>query len=144
MTAPDADLTILHASTVAIAGRGLLILGASGAGKSALALSLIALGAMLVADDRTIVTRRGATLFATCPPALTGMIEARGLGLLASPAAGETRLHLAVDLDRPETDRLPPRRSVSVLGLPLDLVLRSQGYHFPAAVLCYLKGGRTG
>ena len=34
-------------------GRGLLILGPSGAGKSALALQLIALGARLVADDRT-------------------------------------------------------------------------------------------
>lgn len=144
MNAPDADQTILHASTVTIAGRGLLILGASGSGKSVLALNLIALGAMLVADDRTIVTRRGAVLSASCPPALSGMIEARGLGLLASPAAGETRLHLAVDLDREESDRLPPRRSVSVLGLPLDLVLRSQGTHFPAAVLCYLKGGRSG
>ena len=51
---------ILHATCVAVDGRGLLILGPSGSGKSALALQLIALGAQLVADDRTRVSRRGA------------------------------------------------------------------------------------
>jgi HPr kinase/phosphorylase len=49
-------VSLLHASTVAF-GRdgGILILGPSGAGKSTLALRLIAAGAQLVADDRTIV-----------------------------------------------------------------------------------------
>ena len=40
---PDGE--ILHASCVAVAGRGLLIAGASGSGKSALALDLMAFGA---------------------------------------------------------------------------------------------------
>ena len=44
---------ILNASCVAWQGRGALILGRSGAGKSALALQLMALGADLVSDDRT-------------------------------------------------------------------------------------------
>ena len=46
---------ILHGSCVAVEGRGVLIVGPSGAGKSSLALALMALGAELVADDRTEV-----------------------------------------------------------------------------------------
>ncbi|MDO5529406.1 MAG: hypothetical protein Q4F71_08380, partial [Paracoccus sp. (in: a-proteobacteria)] len=42
----------LHASALAAAGRAALILGPSGAGKSSFALTLLALGAGLVADDR--------------------------------------------------------------------------------------------
>ena len=55
---------MLHATTVALAGQGVLILGPSGSGKSGLALQLMAMGAELVADDRTIVTARGSTLHA--------------------------------------------------------------------------------
>ena len=47
----------LHASAVALDGRGALLLGASGAGKSGLALRLMALGARLVADDRVLLRR---------------------------------------------------------------------------------------
>ena len=88
MTAPDADLTILHASTVAIAGRGLLILGASGAGKSALALSLIALGAMLVADEPSgnldpTLSAEIMALFAALPERGTSvLIASHDLGLV--------------------------------------------------------------
>lgn len=59
-----ADRTILHASCVALDGRGLLILGPSGSGKSALALELMALGADLVADDRTEIEGQGPDLVA--------------------------------------------------------------------------------
>ena len=45
--------SVIHASTVALDGRALLILGAAGSGKSTLALGLMALGCTLVADDRT-------------------------------------------------------------------------------------------
>lgn len=141
MTVPAT--AILHASCVAVAGRGLLILGPSGSGKSGLALQLIALGAELVADDRCIVTARNGTLIAHAPSPLIGLIEARGIGLLHSPALPETALHLVVDLSQPETDRLPPRRSVTILGTSLDLVHRSQSDHFSAALLCYLKGSRS-
>ena len=54
---PSAPL-ILHATAVAVAGRGLLIRGASGSGKSGLALEMMARGAQLVSDDRVIVSDR--------------------------------------------------------------------------------------
>ncbi len=133
---------ILHASCIALAGRGVLIRGASGTGKSALALQLMALGAGLVADDRVIVKRAGARLIASCPPAIAGRIEARFVGLLRADAVGPVPLALVVDLDRAETERLPPHRRTSVLGLELALLHNVGTGHFPAAIRQYLVGGR--
>ena len=88
---------ILHASCVAVEGRGILVLGPSGAGKSALAIRLIALGAGLVSDDRTLVVAEAGQLTATCPnPAMQGLIEARGLGILRAPVVDRVALALAV------------------------------------------------
>ncbi len=138
---PDSD--ILHASCVAVDGRGLLILGPSGAGKSALALRLIAMGAALVSDDRTQVAAKDGRLTASCPnPDLRGLIEARGLGILRAPFVDSAVLALAIDLNRQETDRLPPERSVTILGTPLSLVLQVQNDHFPDALMLYLRHGR--
>lgn len=134
---------ILHATTVALGeDRGLLILGPSGSGKSGLALQLIGLGAQLVADDRTTVHDEGGALIATCPPALRGRIEARAVGILNAPHLPRARLILAVDLGQTETERLPPRRSVTITTTPLDLVLGSASSHLPSALLCYLLHGR--
>ena len=140
--ADPAQSTVLHASCVAVNGRGLLILGPSGAGKSGLALQLMALGAGLVADDRTILTRQGAGLVASCPQALHGLIEARGLGLLRAQMAPETRVVAVVDLAQTETERLPPLRQVTILGCDIDLVRPVPNAHFIAGLMHYLIHGR--
>ena len=44
---------IIHASSVDINGKGVVILGKSGAGKSNLAIKLISMGAKLISDDQT-------------------------------------------------------------------------------------------
>ena len=133
---------LLHASCVAVNGRGVLIIGASGTGKSVLALQLIAYGAALIADDQTQITLQDQQLIASCPPQLSGMIEARGVDLLHSDPRPSTQISLVVDLDQTETQRLPPKRITSLLGLSLPLVLGAESNHFPASVLCYLKGAR--
>jgi HPr kinase/phosphorylase len=138
----------LHASCVALPRdgappAGVLILGASGSGKSALALSLMALGLKLVADDRVTLARDGDHLSAACPPAILGRIEARFVGILSAPALPEARIALAVDLDRTETERLPPRRSTNMLGLDIPLLHNVDTHHFPPAILGYLFGGRA-
>jgi HPr kinase/phosphorylase len=132
----------LHATCVALDGRGLLILGPSGSGKSALALRLMALGARLVADDRTEVAARDGTLVATCPPQIAGRIEARGIGILSADPLPEAGVVLAADLGEAEQDRLPPRRRKVLCGIAVDLVHAVAGDHFPASLLCYLRGGR--
>lgn len=137
--APEA---LLHASCVAINGGGVLLMGASGSGKSAMALELMAMGALLVADDVTRVALAGGALVASCPSEIAGLIEARGVGILRAPHQAEARLVLAVDLDRREAERLPPRRSITLLGQPLDLLFPTAGRHFPAALRCYVTSGR--
>lgn len=132
----------MHASCVAVHGGSVLICGASGTGKSALALQLIAYGAELVADDQTRITLQDQQLIASCPPQLSGMIEARGIGLLHAPPRARAQITLVVDLDQTETHRLPPKRITSLLGVQLPLVLGAESTHFPASVLCYLKGAR--
>jgi len=134
--------TVLHAGCVAWGGRGLLISGASGSGKSGLALSLMAMGCDLVADDRTVILRPGDALLADAPASIAARIEARGLGILRADAVGPVPLALAVDLDRAETARLPPRRSVSHLGIALPLAYGAENRHLAAAILQYLKAGR--
>ena len=139
---PTPEALILHASTVSFAGRGLVILGPSGSGKSALALHLMAWGADLVADDRTEVFCDQDRLMARSPPALTGLIEARGLGILRVPTIAQTEVMLIADLGQKETDRLPPHRNLTILGRVCPLVHGAWNDHFPASVLCYLKGSR--
>lgn len=139
----DKDPVLLHGSCVSWMNRGLLILGASGSGKSTLALQLMAYGARLVGDDRIWVARRGDLLIATCPPSICGRIEARGVGILAAEALPEAPLALAVDLDRPEPDRLPDHRRLDLLGIGLPLVLGQGRGHLAPVLLQYLTAGRA-
>lgn len=134
---------IWHATTVAVGARGALILGPSGAGKSGLALRLMALGARLVADDRTLLTRVGDRVMAACPPGIAGRIEARGLGILHADAVGPVALALAIDLSRSETARLPEPRHLTVEGLAIPLVYSVAAPHFEAALMQLLKAGRA-
>ena len=134
---------LLHASCVAARGRAVLILGASGAGKSALALQLMALGARLVADDQTILTARPRSLVASAPKAIRGRIEARFVGLLNAEAVASAPVALAVDLEREETERLPVARSLCILDRTLPLLHRVDRPYFPAAILQHLISGRS-
>jgi serine kinase of HPr protein (carbohydrate metabolism regulator) len=114
MTDEPPPAATIHASCVRVAGRGVLIRGPSGAGKSHLAFALILAGrsglmppADLVADDRVVLSRRGARLFAAAPHNLAGLIEIRGAGLRRLPHLAETVVDLVVDLRAPDAARLP-------------------------------------
>lgn len=139
MAGPDASAAVtLHATSVAVGARGVLILGRSGAGKSSLALQMIALGAVLIADDRTIATPGPRGLHLDAPPAISGRIEARGMGLLALPRTTATAA-LVVDLDTPETERLPPAREVVIAGATLRLQRRLDSPAFASMLILHLS-----
>jgi len=88
----------IHASCVALGGKGVLLLGPSGAGKSDLALRLIDGGARLVADDRCELFVRGGKLYARAPDSIAGLMEMRGLGIIAMPHAKFAMVAMAVGL----------------------------------------------
>ncbi len=132
----------LHGTCVAYGQSGLLIIGTSGSGKSALALALMGMDATLVADDRVTVTNRDGVLIGRCPPAIKGMIEARGIGLLAAKTQPTTLITCVVDLDQIEPDRLPPNRSLTILGVEVDLVFGKDTPNLAAALNQLMQIGR--
>ncbi len=135
--------TTLHGTCVAYGQSGLLIIGTSGSGKSALALALMGMDATLVADDRVTVTNFNGVLTGHCPPAILGLIEARGIGLLAAKTQPTTLITCVVDLDQIELDRLPPNRSLAILGVEVDLVFGKDSPNLAAALNQLMKIGRV-
>jgi serine kinase of HPr protein (carbohydrate metabolism regulator) len=110
----------VHATCVAIDGRGVLICGPSGSGKSDLALRLIDRGARLVSDDYTSIRRTGDRLLASAPETIAGRIEVRGIGLVALPAEAGIPVCLVAELDR-TPERLPDglaRRMLLDVAIP--------------------------
>ena len=134
---------MVHASAVVVDGRALLITGPAGAGKSALALQMMALGAGLIADDRTILHREDDRIIASCPDTIRGMIEARGIGILPVPAALPAALCAIMDLSQTEKKRLPKLRSMCILGKPVRHLKHVEGAYVPAALVQYLKSEGT-
>ena len=76
---------IIHGSSIEINGKGVIILGKSGAGKSSLAIKLISLGANFIADDQTLIELKDDKLIISKPSTTPSLIEARGIGLIQVP-----------------------------------------------------------
>jgi serine kinase of HPr protein (carbohydrate metabolism regulator) len=112
----------LHASCVAADGRAVLIVGASGSGKSDLALRLLDRGFTLVSDDRTIVRRDGAKLIASAPATIKGKLEIRGIGIVEMESIDDMPVSLVVELTT-DMQRLPDdSRERLILGAGIPLV----------------------
>ena len=116
-------MRLVHGTTVEIAGKGVLIRGASGSGKSDLALRLIDGGAVLVADDQTALAASDCGLIASAPAAIAGLLEVRGLGLVRLPHHETTPLALVVDLvAADQIERLPDETRTTFLGFEVPTI----------------------
>lgn len=72
----------LSAVLMVVYGKGVLLMGESGIGKSEAALELIGDGMAMVADDRVDVERVHNTIIGHAPELLKGMLEIRGIGII--------------------------------------------------------------
>ncbi|HZJ87219.1 MAG TPA: HPr(Ser) kinase/phosphatase [Erysipelothrix sp.] len=77
-----APTTNIHGVLMNVFGKGVLIIGESGMGKSEVALELILKGHSLIADDRVDVSRVKETIIGTAPDLIKGMLEIRGIGII--------------------------------------------------------------
>ena len=113
---------VRHAGLIALRlgglWRGVMIEGASGVGKSDLALRALDLGFRLVADDRTQLFLSRGRLFGRAPKPLAGLIEARGVGVLRRShlAFAEIALVARCVSGPGEVDRLPQAAHAMILG----------------------------
>jgi HPr kinase/phosphorylase len=119
----------VHASAVLVGARAVLIRGPAGAGKSRLALALIAAAqtgqlpfARLVADDRVHLEACHGRLLARPASALTGLIEVRGLGIRQIAHEPAAVVGLVVDLAAPDAERLPGASETKVAGVVLPRI----------------------
>jgi serine kinase of HPr protein (carbohydrate metabolism regulator) len=128
MNLPDT----VHASAVRFAGKGILVRGASGSGKSGLVLQLLFADrqARLVADDRVVLSADAGRLVAAVPEAIAGLLEVRGQGIVRRPHVSPAAVDFVVDL-RPLTDcpRLPAPddERVAILGVDLPRLILPAG-----------------
>lgn len=115
---------ILHAGLIARrmggAWRGALIEGPSGSGKSDLALRALDCGFRLVADDRVLVWTSEGRLYGRAPDTLRGLIEVRGLDVLAVEALPYCEIGLVAQLGVP--DRIPDPATSTILEISIPLL----------------------
>ena len=124
----------VHASAVLAGARAVLIRGPAGAGKSRLALALIAAAqtgllrfARLVGDDRVHLEPCHGRMLARPAAALAGMIEMRGIGIRRLEHEPVAVVALVVDLAADDAERLPAASEAVISGLRLPRLAIAAG-----------------
>ena len=125
------ETTLVYGTCVALGGNAAILVGASGSGKSDLALRFLLatpadLEPALIADDQVRVSLSAGRLIASAPETIAGLIEVRGIGVLSLPARDAAEIKLIVKLVDPEAvPRMPPSAppTQNVCGIDLPVLL---------------------
>ena len=102
--------------------RGVLVMGVSGSGKSDLMLRALHLGFRLVADDRTLVWASAGRLYGRAPDTLSGLMEARGLGVLSHVPIPMAEIALLALCGSEPAERLPEPALRELEGVRLPVL----------------------
>lgn len=99
--------TLIHGVFLNIYGKGVIIKGDSGIGKSEIALELVKRGHLLVADDAVELYHLGQSIVGKAPEVLTNLLEIRGIGVIdvskmfgISSILDKDKVDLIIQLDR--------------------------------------------
>lgn len=133
----DTQPVFIHAGAFVVGERGILVRGASGAGKSSFADAVIfsarekGVFAALVGDDRISLEGRSGRIILRPHPAVEGFIERCGLGIMPINSISAARLSGVVDLTINQLERLPnpDQQSAHLLGLafPRLVLTKTEG-----------------
>ena len=142
----------VHATAIAVGGRAVLIRGASGTGKSDLALRCLAVlapglfaeSARLVSDDQAVLTPSDERLIVSAPTALYGKIEVRGVGIVhITQVTPEADVVLIADITGDEPiERFPLIwQSVEIAGFTVPkITIRAFEASAPLKLIMALTG----
>lgn len=128
--------TNLHGGLLSIFGKGVLIRGVSGLGKSEIALELIKRGHILISDDRVDCYRIHNSIIGKAPELLRDMLELRGVGVInvarmfgVSSVAEKIKIDFQVTLEQWDRNRdydrvgIEERKYEDILGIKIPKIV---------------------
>ncbi|WP_455482027.1 HPr kinase/phosphatase C-terminal domain-containing protein [Bartonella sp. B35(2025)] len=132
---------ILHANCLQLGGKGLLILGSSGSGKSTITLSLLDRAewskreAKLISDDYTMLCVKNGKLHGYTPEGLQGGIEIRGAGLRTINFDKQTTIECVILLGS-EYERFPTNQTFKFANLHIPLLKLPSLHEADCTAIC--------
>jgi HPr kinase/phosphorylase len=140
-----AETPSVHASAVLAGNFAVLIRGAEGAGKSRLALALIAAAqtgllrfARLVGDDRVHLEACNGRLLVRPARDLAGLIEVRGIGIRRLDYEPVAIVGLVVDLAAEDAERLPSSNDTVLAGVRVPRLALAAGVDPLPSLIAFL------
>ena len=141
MSKPINTKKIIHASSIEMSGKGVVIFGKSGVGKSNLAIKLISMGANLIADDQTQLDLKEDKILISKYSSTPNFIEARGIGFIKVPFKMNSELFCFIKITNLELPRLPNEKTICCFGKKIKVLEYNPYYSNECALFLGLRYG---